>query len=167
MNIRILTENDAADFWSLRLEGLETDSEAFFESAEEFRAVPIETVIARLRAPGTDNFTVGAFENGKLIGVAGFAREQRVKAQHKGRVWGMYVTASARGKGVGRALLEALIRTARTLDGLEQIVLSVTEGQAAARALYRSLGFEVYGCEPNSLHDCGRSLSEDYMVLRL
>jgi L-amino acid N-acyltransferase YncA len=68
---------------------------------------------------------------------------------------------------VGRALLDKLIACARTLNGLEQIVLSVTQYQAAAKKLYESVGFSTWGHEPNSLHVAGESLDEDYMVLRL
>ncbi len=167
MHVRILKDHDAAEFWDLRMEALETEPRAFFESAEEFRALPIEALIARLRSGGDDSFVMGAFEGERLIGTVGFAREQRVKGRHKGRIWGMYVTPSARGKRVGRALLDQLLACARTLDGLEQIVLSVTQHQAAAKRLYQSLGFTVWGHEPNSLCVDGETLDEDYMVLRL
>jgi GNAT superfamily N-acetyltransferase len=49
-----------------------------------------------------------------------------------------------RGGGVGRALLGALLESART-RGLPGISLSVEDGNDAARRLYESLGFAVVG----------------------
>jgi hypothetical protein len=37
----------------------------------------------------------------------------------------------------------------------------------AARALYRSFGFETYGTEPNALKVDDRYIDEDYMILRI
>ena len=48
--------------------------------------------------PG-ENFTLGAFEGDKLIGMATFIRETGLKERHKGRIYGVYVTSSQRGKG--------------------------------------------------------------------
>ena len=57
-----------------------------------------------------------------------------------GEVKRMYVDAAWRGKGVGRALLQTLIAHARTL-GYHHLRLGTVEEMAAARSLYRSLGF--------------------------
>ena len=78
----------------------------------------------------------------------------------------MYVTESARGQGIGRALLKDLLARIRTLPRLEQVTLSVTVSQVAAKRLYTSLGFEVFGREPNAICVDSEFVDEEYMVLR-
>jgi ribosomal protein S18 acetylase RimI-like enzyme len=90
-----------------------------------------------------------------------------VKERHKGRIYGVYVTASQRGKGVGRALVAALIERAKQDSSLEQILLAVATSQDAARQLYRNFGFETYGTEPNALKVGSTYIDEDHMVLRI
>ena len=102
-----------------------------------------------------------------LLGTAGFVRETQPKSRHKGRIWGVYLRAEMRGKGIGRSMMKALLERAGKIDGLEQIVLSATTTQTAAIALYRSLGFTSFGCETKALKIGGRYIDEDYMVLRL
>jgi putative acetyltransferase len=57
-----------------------------------------------------------------------------------GEVKRMYVDGAWRGKGVGRALLETLIAHARTV-GYHHLRLGTVAEMAAARSLYRTLGF--------------------------
>jgi GNAT superfamily N-acetyltransferase len=52
----------------------------------------------------------------------------------------LYVVPSLRGRGIGRALLEATIELAREL-GASGIDLNTGETDTAARALYASMGF--------------------------
>jgi ribosomal protein S18 acetylase RimI-like enzyme len=52
----------------------------------------------------------------------------------------LYVAPPARGRGVGRALMEAAIELARG-RGADQMDLGTGEQDVAARALYESLGF--------------------------
>jgi ribosomal protein S18 acetylase RimI-like enzyme len=52
----------------------------------------------------------------------------------------LYVKPDLRGNGLGRALLEAAIETARG-EGAEQMELGTSEDDVAARGLYESAGF--------------------------
>jgi len=52
----------------------------------------------------------------------------------------LYVVPSLRGQGIGRALMEAALDTARN-EGATHMELGTSENDDAARALYESVGF--------------------------
>ena len=175
VEIRELTEADADAYWPLRLRALREEPEAFGSSYVESKDRPLEQTVERLRAARAQgDFTLGAFMRGadgageRLVGIVTFMRAPGLKNRHNGDIFGMYVAAEARGQGVGRALVETLIARARELDGVEQLILAVTASNTAARALYRALGFTVYGLQPRALRlEDGRYLDEELMILRL
>jgi putative acetyltransferase len=77
--------------------------------------------------------------------VLGVAAIKELDAGHA-EIKSMHTASEARGRGVGRALLDHLLATARS-RGYQRVSLETgtTPGFAAARALYESAGFRPCG----------------------
>jgi GNAT superfamily N-acetyltransferase len=165
MEIRLFTERDAQSLWDLRMLALETDPWSFVDSPEELRAITVQEFAARLRADTADNFIVGAFEQGAAIGMVGCYQEVPLKRRHKAWIWGVFVTPAARGRGIARKLMLAAIARAKTIPGLEIILLTISVDQPVPRRLYESLGFRSIGIEPKGLKIGDQYLDEEHMVL--
>jgi ribosomal protein S18 acetylase RimI-like enzyme len=164
VEIRLLTADDAEAFWHLRLQALRNDPASFADSAEEHLETTVETTRERLsKNDAASNFVIGVFEDGKLIGTAGFFRRPNNKERHKGHIWGVYVRPESRGKGLASALMKEIVSRAREIDGLEQITL-VASANLPAQRLYKALGFESYGIEPHSLK-IGKEYVDDVLMV--
>ncbi|HEY1949824.1 MAG TPA: GNAT family N-acetyltransferase [Bryobacteraceae bacterium] len=167
MAIRLLGEEDAAEWWNLKMEALRTEPLAFGKAFEEHLVTTVAAIAERFRNRSPDNFSLGAFDGGKLVGIATFAREAGLKERHKGHIYGVYVTPAQRRKGVARALIATLLSKAREDTSVEQILLAAATQQKAARQLYRHFGFETYGIEPRALKVGSAYVDEEHMILRL
>jgi RimJ/RimL family protein N-acetyltransferase len=165
--LRPLTPDDANEFWLFRLAGLEESPQAFLESADELRATPIDVTAQRLRASSDDNFVLGAFDGGRLIGTVGFFRIQGDKTRHKGRIWGVYVDPAFRRRGLAGEMMRATLARIGAVKNLHQVSLTVATTQLAARALYESLGFKAIGVEARSLAIGNTYVDEEHRVLLL
>jgi len=167
MKIRRLIEDDAEPLWRLRFNALQTEPATFGESLDELLESTPETFAERLRSGGDENFILGAFDEDALIGMAGFYREQVAKKRHKGWVWGVFVSPTHRGQGIGRALLVSILESAQALTELDSVFLTVATTQVPARSLYRSLGFRSFGIEPRALKVNGNYVDQEHMVLEI
>jgi len=167
MHTHLLSESDAQLYKEIRLRALKNDPESFGSTYEQEVNRPLERFAERIQH-SKDKFTLGCFDDSNLlVGIVNFVRESRLKTAHKGNIYGMYIEPEYRGRGLGKSLLLALIeRATRECTGLEQIHLTVVSKNEAAKRLYISLGFEIYGVEPNALKVAGQSLDEDLMILR-
>ncbi|MDB5899746.1 MAG: GCN5-related N-acetyltransferase [Ramlibacter sp.] len=162
MRVRMMGPADALLYRALRLRALREHPDAFTSSYEEDRGQPVEAAAQRLRA----HPFWGAYRLAELYGFVGMERELRPKNRHKATVMGMYVAPEAGGQGVARALLDALIAHAR-LNGIESLVLTVTDGNQRAQRLYEAAGFRSFGVEPDAIRIGGRSCAKNHMHLNL
>jgi len=171
MRIQALTEEYTEQFRGLRLQALRDTPEAFGSSYEEesqLSATQFIQKFAALRTAIIDNFILGAFdESNRLVGVVGLYPEPKKKTQHKANVVGMYVAPEARNQSVGRLLLEELIARASRLERIRKLNLAVVSTNIAAKRLYLSLGFQVYGVERDALKVGDTFYDEDLMALML
>ncbi len=78
-------------------------------------------------------------EDGKIIGMASMATYS-VLSGSKGMVEDVVVDANARGKGIGRQLMEKLLHIAEQ-KGLSEVLLFTGNHRESAIRLYQKLGF--------------------------
>ena len=138
--IRTIGAEDAGEMYSLINEIKDEGKYLFFtlrfppEGTKKY----IETHIA------AGNPILGAFaENGDLVGWIDFNIGGFEEISHTATI-GMGVGKNQRGRGIGEKLLRACIESAKNL-GLEKLELEVFDSNAAARGLYRKVGFVEEG----------------------
>jgi RimJ/RimL family protein N-acetyltransferase len=164
VTIRRLDERDVAAYHALRVRGLAEHPEAFTSSAEE-ESGSLDKAAQRLSGGRTGaDVVLGAFDGERLIGVVGMSVDPRLKASHRGHVYGMYVAREGSKRGVGTALVEALVAHARDGASLDALVLTVTAGNEGAHRLYERAGFTCFGREPGAVRIGGRSYDKLHMI---
>ena len=101
----------------------------------------LSCVLEQIVADGTRGFLLLAREDSRIVGVAYVATIPSV--EHCGLVaWleELYVTPACRSRGIGTALVAAVMERARQMD-IVAIDLEVDAWHSRAESLYRRLGF--------------------------
>ncbi|MSP48350.1 MAG: GNAT family N-acetyltransferase [Alphaproteobacteria bacterium] len=161
ISIRRLGPDDVLAFRAIRLEALERHPEAFQSAYRDEAADPLDRLADRLGR----SMVFGASDGSGLVGMAGYFVVQGEKVRHKGVLWGMYVRAEARGRGIGAGLVEHVVAHAR--EHVEILGLSVITENPGARRLYERLGFVAYGIEPRAMKQDGTYVDEVLMAKTL
>ena len=159
---RLSSPADVPVFQKLRLEALTEAPEAFASTYADWVDLP-DTEWARRLA---ESPTWAAFEGALPIGLMGYMRERPARNAHRALLVMVYVSPSARGHGVGRRMLAAVLDGARG-EGIIQMELGVAADNRDAIALYEAAGFRHMGRIPDAFHSDGRFSDEERMYLRL
>ncbi|HEY1391775.1 MAG TPA: GNAT family N-acetyltransferase, partial [Methylibium sp.] len=171
--IRRLGPADLSAYKQFRDQALLRHPDAFTSDHETERARSPESYLGRLGLSDSlgGSFLLGAWDKEQLVGSVCLERETRQKTRHTAWLVGMMVAESHSRRGIGRALVEQLIREARAAAGLQMIMLSVTASSERAVRLYESAGFKRYGLLPRAIRVVGaggeRYYDKAFLLLQL
>jgi ribosomal protein S18 acetylase RimI-like enzyme len=164
MTIRRLVPSDVQTYRELMLEAYELHPDAFTSSHAERDALPLAWWESRLAVgPLASEIVLGTFQSGQLAGVAGLSFESREKTRHKATLFGMYIPARFRHRGLGRQLVLAVLEQAKARGGLTIVQLTVTQGNTGAHLLYEKCGFVQFGLEPFAIANGPEFFSKIHM----
>jgi ribosomal protein S18 acetylase RimI-like enzyme len=167
MHIARLSASDAARYRALMLHAYEVAADAFTSTPEERAAQPESWWVKRIADPAALSIAFGAFIGDELAGTATIEFATKPKTRHKAHLVGMFVSEALRGRGAGKALVNAALAAAASRPDVRVVTLSVTEGNAPAIALYESCGFQTFGIEPMAIATPSGFKSKVHMWLQL
>jgi GNAT superfamily N-acetyltransferase len=141
--VRPMTADELAAYFAHAVEGFAEETMAADRSLTKEAALTNSREIHEqilpqgLETPGHDFLMALAREDGRRLGLTWLFHEERA-----GYVYDVEVDEAERGKGYGRALMEATADHVRGL-GMEVLGLNVFGHNQVAMGLYASLGYDV------------------------
>jgi RimJ/RimL family protein N-acetyltransferase len=165
--IRKLLPHESSIYRLVRLACLKNAPYHFGSTYEEEASKPKLKFEFYIEKNASEQFMFGAFDDGKLIGIAGFDRVERQRARHRGEIVQMYVDEAYRGQNIGERLLREVVEQAFSVEGIEQLQLSVIAGNRVAINLYEKIGFKAFGLQPRYFKVGDRYMDQQFMQLFL
>jgi putative acetyltransferase len=104
----------------------------------------LESVRDLLTKSGEGDHILVAVVDGEVVGMIGLHTSSRPRVNHRAEI-GMSVRDDWQGKGIGAAMMQAVIDLADKWLNLTRIELTVFTDNEPAIALYRKFGFEIEG----------------------
>ena len=142
--IRIANENDAAGLLKLKLDYLQNTNSIPLYPREYTNEVEQEALLIKKLAVERNSVLFVAEWNDELVGNIDLSGNQRIKLHHTGVV-GMGIKEDWRGKGVGEALMKAVIDWSQHNPLIHLLWLEVYDSNLAGKSLYRKTGFKECG----------------------
>jgi ribosomal protein S18 acetylase RimI-like enzyme len=145
----VLTSIDKEQYRRIRLECLKNYLQNFgsvYENEVVSTALKFDKIIA---IQNSNDFLLGAFDNGNLVGICGNIQEKRIKTAHISEISHVYVSPAFSNKGIAKNLLKLTIEKVFANKAIEQIILGVVASNFQAIKLYQNAGFRQYGLLEN------------------
>lgn len=144
VDIRLAKQNDAEMMLSIQKEAIAEGT--FLLATEEEFTQTVEGLKAFIKEKQENPLEVifVAEDGQQVIGWLVFQSHGFIRVQHSG-VFAMMVQRDARGQGVGKHLLAALLKWAEEHPIIEKVCLGVFSSNEGAIGLYRKFGFEEEG----------------------
>ncbi|MBR2490558.1 MAG: GNAT family N-acetyltransferase, partial [Ruminiclostridium sp.] len=160
------TPEDAAELLAvLKQVGGESDNLSFGPEGLPFTVEEEGAYLANLQHSATSAFFV-AKKDGKIVGNASFMAVNGPRMNHRGEL-GMSIVRSEWGKGVGTALVEAILDFARNTAGAKIISMEVRSDNTRAIRLCEKYGARKIGTFPGFFQMDGQLIDFDLMYLDL
>ncbi len=156
--IRKLSPDDFDQWKQLRLEAVRLCPTSFGESYSGVEQQDQEWFAQSLQRG--DVFAYHKDE--KMVGLIGTFTMQPSNMRHRAVIFGLYVKGEYRKLGIASALLEYALT--HISDNHQQAHLTVAVDNSAAIALYKKLGFVIYGTDARALLIDGKYYDEYMMV---
>jgi ribosomal protein S18 acetylase RimI-like enzyme len=163
--IRKLQPHESTVYRKVRLACLKNAPQFFGSTYEEEILNPKFSFETYIETDSPYHVMFGAFDGERLIGIAGFNRMARKRASHRGELVQVYVEPGYRSLNLGERLLRHVLDYAFTLDGIEQVQLSVIASNKTAIKLYEKLGFQSFGAQPHYFKVEDGYLDQQFMQL--
>jgi GNAT superfamily N-acetyltransferase len=139
MEIMRLGVGDEDRLREVRLRALADEPKAFASTYAREARFTRDVWTARLT--GDRSVTLLAVDGDRALGMTSARIEERPGTAH---LLGMWVAPEARGRGVGRRLIDAIVDWAHERE-IHELGLWVTDANEPARALYANSGFRPTG----------------------
>lgn len=111
-----------------------------------------------------NNYMIICLVDGKHAGNCALQFHDKRKVRHRGEV-AIALTKEFWGMGIGTFMFEEMIRLARE-HGKTQLELGMIEGNERGLALYRKMGFRVYGELPNAFCQKDGTMRSEVLMVR-
>lgn len=122
-----------------------------------------QNFINHLNVSDTDLMLLG-FLDGEYVGNGSLMGNTSSRYRHRASM-GIALYQKYTGMGIGRIMIERLIMAAKD-KGMEQIELEVVVDNERAIALYKKLGFEIFGTFPRNMKYKDGTYADAYWMMK-